>query len=218
VTQGQALWSTCVAQDQSGRSGPHQYLGPILPVYGAYHFCAWRDDAELRQVMLARAAFGPPEKAYGYEPVEHPGYVVRTHGKGQTAMVPWTIGRSYRDLGLTVARDVVHDLVQELLAGDEIVAADLPETVEITVHKSGERLVVHLVNMSGARRSNFGPPLPVRDGRLRVRVADASPTARALVSDAPCQITRDDGWLSIALPEIDLFDVIVVDYSQKVTQ
>jgi hypothetical protein len=218
VTQGQALWSTCVGPDQAERSGPHQYLGPILPVYGAYHFCAWKDDAERRQVMLARASFGPPEKAYGYEPVEHPGYAVRTHGKGRTAMVPWTIGRSYRDLGLTVARDAVHTIVQELLAGDEIVAADLPESVEITVHKTGERLVVHVVNMSGARRSNFGPPVPVRDGQLRVRVAGASPTARALVTDAPCHKTRDDGWLSIELPEIDLFDVIVVDYSQKVTQ
>jgi hypothetical protein len=218
VTQGQALWSTCVGPDQAGRSGSHDYLGPILPIYGAYHFCSWKDDADRRQVMLARSNFGPPEKAYGYEPVEHPGYAVRTHGKGRTAMVPWTIGRSYRDLGLTVARDAVHALVQELLAGDEIVAADLPESAEITVHKSGERLVVHVVNLSGARRSNFGPPLPVHGGTLRVRAAGAGSTAQALVNDAPCQTTRDGEWLSIALPEIDLFDVIVVDRSQTVTQ
>jgi hypothetical protein len=168
--------------------------------------------------MLARASFGPPEKAYGYEPVEHPGYVVRAHGKGRTTMVPWTIGRSYRDLGLTVARDAVHEIVQELLAGDEIVAADLPEHVEITVHKTGARLVVHVVNMSGARRSNFGPPVPVRGGGLHVRTAGSSPTAHALVNDAPCQTNRQDDWLSITLPEIDLFDVIVVDYPEKVTQ
>jgi hypothetical protein len=168
--------------------------------------------------MLARAPYGPPEKAYGYEPVEHPGYAIRAHGKGRTAMVPWTIGRSYRDLGLTVTRDAVHALVQELLADDEIVAADLPENVEITVHKTGQRLVVHVVNMSGARRSNFGPPLPLRDGRLRVRGAGATATARALVNDAPCETTRQDGWLSISLPEIDLFDVIVVNDMEKVTQ
>ncbi|MCC6178735.1 MAG: beta-galactosidase trimerization domain-containing protein [Chloroflexi bacterium] len=213
VTQGQALWSTCIAPDQEGRSGPHQYLGPILPVYGAYHFCAWKDDAERHQVMLARASFGPPEKAYGYEPVEHPGYVVRAHGKGRTAMLPWTIGRSYRDLGLTVARDVMHEIVQELLAGDEVVSVDLPEHVELTIHRSGERLIVHLVNMSGARRTNFGPPLPVRGGQLRVRGAGANAAVHALVSDAPCQTTQDGDWLSIALPEIDLFDVIVVNSS-----
>jgi hypothetical protein len=213
VTQGQALWSTCVGPDQSERTSPHQYLGPVLPVFGAYHFCAWKDDAERRQVMLARAAFGPPEKAYGYEPVEHPGYAIQAHGKGRTAMVPWTIGRSYRDLGLTVARDAAQALVQELLAGDEVVSVDLPESVEITVHKTGERLVIHVVNMSGARRSNFGPPLPVRGGSLRVR--GAGTTARALVNDAPCQTTRDGDWTSIALPEIDLFDVIVIDYSGK---
>ena len=181
----------------------------------AYHFCAWKEDAERHQVMLARSAYGPPEKAYGYEPVEHPGYVVRTHGTGRTVMVPWTLGRAYHDLGLTVARDVVHALVQELLAGDEIVVAELPESAEITVHKTGERLVVHVVNMSGARRSNFGPPVPVHGGQLRVRLAGATATTRSLVSDAPCQTTRDGEWLSIALPEIDLFDVIVVDDSGK---
>jgi hypothetical protein len=213
VTTGQALWSTGVAPDQSGVTTPHQYAGPVLPVYGAYHYCAWKPDAERRQVMLARAAYGPPEKAYGYEPVEHPGYAILTHRKGKTAMVPWTIGRSYRDLGLSVTRDTMTEIVQELLAGDEIVAADLPESVEITVQKSGNptggRLVIHVVNMSGARRSNFGPPVPVRDGVLRVR--GETGTARALVSDTACQTTQQDGWLSIALPTIDLFEVIVVD-------
>jgi hypothetical protein len=214
LTQGQALWSTCVAPDQSGVSVAHQYQGPVLPVYGAYRYCSWKADAERRQVMLARSSYGPPEKAYGNEAVEHPGYAVQTHGQGRTAMVPWTIGRSYRDLGLTVARDVIHTIVQELLAGDEIVAADLPESVEVIVNKTGQRLVVHLVNMSGARRSNFGPPVPVRDGQLRVRGAGPSATARALVHDSPCQTTQDDGWLTIMLPEIDLFDVIVVDYAK----
>jgi hypothetical protein len=216
VTTGQALWSTSVAPDQSGVTTPHQYQGPVLPVYGAYHYCAWKDGANRRQVMLARAQFGPPEKAYGYEPVEHPGYAVQTHGKGRTAMVPWTIGRSYRDLGLTVTRDAMGAIVAELLAGDEIVAADLPESVEITVNKApgetGDRLVVHVINMSGARRCNFGPPVPVRDGVLRVRGSAAGATAKSLVGDAPCQTTQqDDGWLSIALPTINLFDVIVVE-------
>jgi hypothetical protein len=216
VTEGQALWSTCVAPDQADRPHPHQYLGPVLPVYGAYHFCAWKADADRRQVMLARSAYGPPEKAYGNEPVEHPGYAVQTHGKGRTTMVPWTIGRSYRELGLTVSRDAMREIVGELLAGDEIVAAELPETVEITIHKTGERLVVHVVNMSGARRANFGPPVPVLDGVLRVRGAGS--TARALVGDTRCQTTQDGEWLRIALPKLDLFDVIVVDNSQKVMQ
>jgi hypothetical protein len=60
--------------------------------------------------------------------------------------------------------------------------------------------------------------VPVRGGSLRVRGAGSGLTAHALVNDAPCRATREDGWTSIALPEIDLFDVIVVDYSQKVTQ
>jgi hypothetical protein len=112
----------------------------------------------------------------------------------------------------------MREIVTELLAGDETVAADLPESVEITVNrtpgKSGDRLVVHVVNMSGARRSNFGPPLPVSGGVLRVRGAASGATVKSLVGDSPCETTQqDDGWLSIALPTINLFDVIVVDPS-----
>jgi hypothetical protein len=198
-----------VAPDQSGRASQHHYIGPALPVYGAYHYCAWKEGSESRLVVLARSNYGPPEKCYGYEAVEHPGFAIQSHGRGRTAMVPWTIGRSYRELGLTVSRDVMHGLVQELLDGDEIVSADLPESVEITVGKSGDRLVIHVINMSGARRANFGPPIPVSGGRLRIRGATGA-SVRTLVSGAECEVARSADGIEVALPEIGLFEVVVV--------
>jgi hypothetical protein len=209
TTKADLLWSTYVAPE-AGVVADHTYAGPIAPIYGAYHYCEWRNGAEHRLKMLARAPFGPPEKAYGHQPVDHPGYVMWRSGKGRSATVPWTIGRGYRDLGLTVERDLVLSLVEELLDGDETISAELPEQVEMTVHKNGDRTVVHLVNMSGARPNGFGKPLPIRDGILRIRGIGDRVSATALVSETSCAVSEFGDGIAVALPEINRFEVIVI--------
>jgi Hypothetical glycosyl hydrolase 6/Beta-galactosidase trimerisation domain len=216
TTKADLLWSTYIAPPQATDAESNVYAGPIAPIYGAYHFCEWKPGAEHRRAMLARAPFGPPEKAYGNLPVNHPGYVLWSHGQGRSATIPWTIGRSYHDLGLSVVRDLLHEVV-ELLAGDETLSVELPEQVELTMHTTGAQTVVHLINMSGARRSNFGPPVPVHGGVLRVDRASASATAHALVSDTACNVQRAGDQLTIALPEIGLFEVIVIGERDEVT-
>ncbi len=214
TTRADLLWSTYVAPE-SAVGADHTYAGPIAPIYGAYHYCAWRDGAEQRLKMLARAPFGPPEKAYGHQAVDHPGYVLFRHGEGRSVVIPWTIGRGYRDLGLTVERDLILSIVEDLLGGEEPITADVPEHIEMTVHKNGNRTVVHLINMSGARTNGFGPPLPVRDGKLRLRGIGDNVSAHALVKDAPCMVARDGDSISVSLPEIGRFEVIVVGESQE---
>jgi Hypothetical glycosyl hydrolase 6/Beta-galactosidase trimerisation domain len=209
TTKPDLLWSTYIAPVQNGGT-PNTYPGPIAPVYGAYHFCEWKPAAEHHRALLARAPFGPPEKAYGNVQVSHPGYVRWSHGRGRSVMIPWTIGRAYRDLGLTVVRDLIQEVVVQLLDGDQQVSADLPEQVELTLNQTGTRTVVHLINMSGARRSNFGPPIAVRHGVLRVRGTRSPAAAHALVSDTMCAVHSAGDELTIELPEIGLFEVIVI--------
>jgi hypothetical protein len=119
---------------------------------------------------------------------------------------------------LTVERDLVLSIVSDLLGGDEPVSADVPEQVEVTVHRNGERHIIHLVNMSGARSTGFGKPLPVRNGTLRVRGASASTAARALVSDTACVVTADGDGITVALPELGLFEVIVIGESEEISR
>jgi hypothetical protein len=221
TTTADLLWSTYIApRDSSDVStgDRNSYAGPIAPIYGAYHYCAWRDGAEQRLKMLARAPFGPPEKAYGHQQVDHPGYVMWRHGQGRSATIPWTVGRGYRELGLTVERDLILAIVRDLLGDDEPVSVDLPEQVEVTVHKNGERTIVHLVNMSGARSTGFGKPLPIRNGTLRMRGASGSTAARALVSDTACIVAADADGITVALPELNLFEVIVIGESEEINK
>jgi hypothetical protein len=215
TTESDLLWSTYIAPN-GVVDGQHTYAGPIAPVYGAYHYCAWQPGAQHHLNMLARAPFGPPEKAYGHQSVQHPGYVVWPHGAGRTASIPWTIGRAYRDLGLTVERDLILSIVDDLLAREEPISADLPEQVEITVHKNAGRTIVHLINLSGARPNGFGRPLPVRGGTLRLARMGDNVSAEALVTDAPCEVKPDGDGIRVSLPEIGRFEVIVIDAVQEV--
>lgn len=217
TTKADLLWSTYVAPAGAVNADANAYAGPIAPIYGAYHYCAWRPGAQHQLRMLARAPFGPPEKAYGHFQIEQPGYVLWRHGRGRSATIPWTIGRAFHDLGLTVERDLVLAIVHDLLAGEEPLSAELPEQVEVTAHTNGERTIVHLLNFSGAQRKNFGPPLPVRGGVLRLSRASPHAVARALVSDAACTVTPEGDGIKIALPEIGLFEVIVIGGSEETT-
>jgi hypothetical protein len=213
TTSANLLWSTYIAP-RSDLPAQHTYAGPIAPIYGAYHYCAWRGGAEHHLKMLARAPYGPPEKAYGHEAVDHPGYVMWRHGLGRSATVPWTIGRGYRDLGLTVERDLILSIVRDLLGDDEPLCVDAPEQVEVTVHRNDKRTIVHLVNMSGAHPSGFSAPLPIRGAALSLSGVCKFAGARALVSDVECAVAQDDLRIRVSVPEFDLFEVIVIEEAE----
>lgn len=202
------LFGTYVGAHPHGSEAQHTYPPPVLPIHGSYHYLSWRDGVKTGLTVLAQAPYGPPEKCYGHQPVDHPGYAVGDYGRGRAALVPWSIGRTYHELGLSAVRDVLADLVADLLGDDEPVRADLPEQVEITVHRNADNLIVHLVNLSGARRTNFGKPLPITNGRLRIAGAGREVPVHALVADRHCDVHLDGNDLVVELPEIDRFEVL----------
>ncbi len=217
TTDAETLRSTYLVPGQVDTGDANVYAGPVVPVYGAYHYCEWKPDTKERWVLLARAPYGPPEKAYGNAPVHHPGYVLAEYGRGRSATIPWTIGRAYHDLGLSVVKDLLGTVVIELLAGEEVISTDLPEQVEITLHRTGSAVVIHLINMSGARRANFGTPVTVRGGTLHLTGMGATATAHALVGDVACAVAQNGDHFSVTVPEFGLFEVVVVGGADVMT-
>lgn len=217
VTDAEQLKSTyVVAAGQGGVRDQHdgvRFDGALVPVFGAHHDIAPTSDAQLRGRHLGHAPFGPPEKSYGNRSDGQPGYVVGAPASGRggrVGVVPWTVGRSYHELGLTSIRDVFLELVAEL-GGDNLgVTAELPEQAEITVQRRGDITVVHVLNLSGARRKSFGPEIGIPDGRLSIDMPDTAVSVRSLVTDTDLAVEWDDGRLAVQLPKIGLFDVITI--------
>ncbi|MFG1621671.1 hypothetical protein [Kribbella sp. NPDC049227] len=168
-----------------------------VPVFGAFQVVEPPTGAEVGLLALSRAPYGPPEKCHGQVQLEHPGVLKR----GNTVLFPWTIGRSYREVGLGVHRDLFVDEV--IGTGGPSMATDLPEQIEIVVGRSAAGTVVHLLNRSGDTDQRFAPPVPV--GPARLRLPDGVREVEALRSGEHLPVT--DGWVRV--PEIGLFEVLV---------
>jgi hypothetical protein len=204
VRKRELLWSSYLAPPQTS-ADPHAYNGPIIPLYGTYHLFQWKKESEGKYKMLARAPFAPPEKAYGQVQVDQRGYGMATYGNGKGAVIPFTIGRAYRETGLSSLRDLFEEVLRNEGACKESLVFEIAEQVEVTVHTSGSRKVVHLVNMSGVRRQNFGPPLNITGGKIKFSKSGIK--ARALNADMELEV--NDG--EIILPDLGLFEVVVIE-------
>ena len=98
-----------------------------------------------------------------------------------------------------------HALEQEESVAKEPVSSSIAEQVEVTINSNGQKTVLHLINVSGARRQNFGSHLPIPAGSIKVSGSGIS--ARALVADRTLEVK--DG--EIQLPELDLYEVVVIE-------
>ncbi|GAA1445876.1 alpha-amylase family protein [Nocardiopsis tropica] len=209
--EGEGLRSTYVTDVPQPRIDEYCYEGPVIPVFGRYQRFAWKPGARRSGALLPRAPFGPPELSYGHVMGGDPDHVRSDFGAGQVVHIPWTIGRTYREFGKTEIRDHFADVARSVLRVP--VTADVHESVELVVGSSGGRTVVHLINHSGARRRSYGPHVPVPGGRLRLTGrAGADCTATALVSGTPLRGETDGDDLVLALPTLDLYEVVTIAF------
>lgn len=205
ITDSKKLWSTYFAPTQD-RTQESYYTGPIVPIYGTYSVFQWTEGAEGRYKSLDYAPFAPPEYAYGNVQGDERGSGAGTYGKGRGALIPFTVGRGYRELGLRVFRDFFETVLRENGAAREPFEFHIAEQVEITVNvNSRGQTIVHFRNISGLRKQNFGSHLPIPAGVIKV--SGGNVTARALRGDSVLEVV--DG--EIQIPGIDLFEVIVIE-------
>jgi hypothetical protein len=206
---GRALWSTYVTDRDQPDMGEYRYGAPIIPVLGSYARFVWKPGVTKTGFLLPQAPYGPPEKCYGHTGSDDPDVVNNRYGEGRVTVVPWTIGRTYREFGTTEVRDHLVAAVQPLAR--PTVSADLPPQVELIVGRAADGLVLHLINQSGATRRSFGPHLPVSGGEIRLHGLDGAWQASALVCGQDLDVKADGSDLVLDLPPLELFEVVRID-------
>ncbi|KEY75118.1 hypothetical protein S7711_01572 [Stachybotrys chartarum IBT 7711] len=199
------LWSMYFAPEQN-RTEEHYYDGPIIPLLGTYSLYEWREDSWGLYRKLDYAPFAPPEYIYGNTQIDERGVGIGPYGNGTGVLVPFPVGRGYREQGLTVFRDFVQLILSEVGASEQLQLEISPQ-VEVTLQSNGERVVVHLMNMSGIRYQNFGQHVPIPAGSIRITGGGDGVIARSLRSNSTLEIEEGE----ILLPGLDLFDVIVIE-------
>ena len=173
----------------------------LLPVIGAFDLVEPSPRAEVGLLAMSRAPYGPPEKCHGHLELDHPGRLSAQYGNGRATLMPWTVGRAYREVGLTAHRDAFIDEV--IRAGGPQVDTDLPEQLEIVMGRSAAGTVIHLLNRSGDADQRFAQPLPIGEGWLTL--PDGVQTVEALCGGR--QLRVEGG--RVLVPSIALFEVLV---------
>ena len=199
-------WSAHLVPDPAPDGTP----GYPVALLGAYHLLVPVAEAETGMTRLSTAPYGPPEKCYGHQELAQPGWISHRFGSGATTIMPWTVGRGYRTLGISAYRDLFVEQALRLLGEDLDVETDLPEQVEVIVGRSAAGYLVHLRNLSGAGVQKFGTPLPIAPARLSVRLSQEQPVrARALVAGRDLAVELASDRASVELPALQLFEAIV---------
>ncbi|MBE1878300.1 alpha-amylase family protein [Myceligenerans pegani] len=182
VRRDQELWSTYATTTHQERAADHVYHAPLVAIFGKAYDCEWDGDAQLHGETLPAAPHGPPEKAYGHiASRENPAYGRRfDSGGGSVTSFPWTIGTSYREVETSPAQEMFLSALDEVFTASWRIEA--PEQIEVVAGRSGDDLVLHLINLTGASRRGFRPPAPVPGVRVLLPETTARTGAEALVS------------------------------------
>ncbi|NBE98024.1 hypothetical protein FE391_19310 [Nonomuraea sp. KC401] len=176
----------------------------MVPVIGAFHVVEPAGRAETGLFALSRARYGPPEKCHGHRETGHPGWLGARYGKGAGVLMPWTVGRGYRETGLSAHRDLFAD--RALAAAEGLaVETDLPEQVEIVPARSAAGHVIHLLNRSGDADRRFRRPVPIGPSWLTLPWPEER-RVRALRAGRDLKISEG----RVRLPELGLYEVLVI--------
>ncbi|UGQ11410.1 beta-galactosidase trimerization domain-containing protein [Yinghuangia sp. ASG 101] len=203
---GKEVWATYATLDAQPHTDEGRFAGSVVPVFGTNARYVWKPGSTKTGAIITQAPWGPPELAYGHTPGGDPAVASTRYGSGLSAMIPWTVGRTYHEFAKTEVRDHLLKVV-EPLAGVRV-TAELPEQVELVLGRDHEGYVVHLLNQTGARRRSFGPHVPIAHGRLVLRDATESTRADALVAARELATRRRGEALVVDLPVLDLFEVV----------
>ncbi|HEY3298067.1 MAG TPA: beta-galactosidase trimerization domain-containing protein, partial [Armatimonadota bacterium] len=141
----------------------------------------------------------------------YPGVITHSYGKGKVAYFAEALG-PFCNAGLIAAEDRVCKMLEELSGGFTLqVEAPRTVTVERFRQKDSNRVILHLVNNSvdGRPVREF---LPALDIRIRVESSDQPRKVFALREGEKLESSYADGVLSIALPKLTQYEVIVLEY------
>ena len=179
----------------------------------AYLYVEARAGAVPSLRLIPPERYGPPEKCYWDVETDHPGLLWQTYGRGKTAYFPWPLGALFFDLSLPEYRTLLVNAVAQVARGGRQVVTNAPPQVEVVVGEQAEpqRTLVHLINYSGHQGRSFHDPLEIRD--IQLELAVSRPIRRVWSTRLAKSLAHDDsnGRISFAVPQLNLFDLIVLE-------
>jgi len=188
----------------------------ILPYGGSLEPLRVADGASVLATFIPAFPAFPPETAWMREPrTTLPGLIVNETSGRRVAFVPADIDRRYAIDNLPDHGDLLANLVR-WAAGDSMpLRVEGPGLLNVELYRQSDRLVLHVVNLTGAGswRAPMEEIIPV--GPLVVQLRDpvraTSRVVRWRVSARTVRIVARDGWLRLTLPLVRDHEMAVIE-------
>ena len=153
----------------------------------------------------------PPETSWMRQPrTDIPGLALR----GRTAFLPADLDRRYARDGMIDHGDLLANLVR-WAAGDSIpLKVEGPGRIDCQLYSQGDRLLLHLVNLTsaGTGRAPIDDNIPVGPLAVRIRVPRGFHRAQAQLrvsgKDAPARL--ENGWIHFNVPVIRDHEFVIL--------
>lgn len=184
----------------------------LVYLYGSFQ--PYEGDGDGFLAHIPPHMFGPPEKCYYTEVTDTPGLVRTARGD---VVIPWTIGTHYDEYANDGHARLVMAALRDLLGLKPRLTTDAPALVEVVARDNpGESaLLVSLVNLTGQSGTAFHAPVPLRDITVRLATDRTPVRAHALRAGIDLPLSYDGDTVSVTLPELTLFDTVVVEYTGR---
>ncbi|PYP76627.1 MAG: Tat pathway signal protein [Gemmatimonadetes bacterium] len=240
-TASERLRSTAAAQTylrltpelRAGVDGPHVVSEPratgtrhpVLAGFAQTDILAYGGSLEPLRVAAGASVLAtfipafpafPPETAWMREPrTEIPGLVVNEQGGRRVAFMPADLDRRYAIDNLPDHGDLLANLVR-WAAGDSIpLRVEGPGLLDVELYRQSDRLVLHVVNLTGAGswRAPMEEIIPVGpvDVRLRDPARKPSRMVRWRVGGRTERAVAHDGWLRFTLPVVREHELALIE-------
>ena len=168
-----------------------------------------KDSAQKYMKLIPEHKFGPPERCYFTEVIDHPGITVFPYGKGRGIYIPWMIGGFYKKEGYQNTLSVIQDIMFSICGVEEL-AANLTPMVEINLCKKENKIIIQLINNSGCFANSYFPPIPIYDIQLQLKNVRCCAGVKTL-NGGVVNFVQSDNIIEIRLDILNDYEAIVID-------
>ena len=174
------------------------------------------EDTITGMKLIHDVMYGPPEKCYYHGVSEIPALLVRKHGDGMAAVLPFQIGTFYREWGNQGHRYVAQGVIDSVLGVDRRLKVKTSPMVEVTHRKdpNGRFEWVALFNHSGRLGNSFHAPLPIHNVQIQLKT---DRPVKQVTSLSNGQVLPEAGarMSTVTLPKLDAYEIVLVEYEER---
>lgn len=145
---------------------------------------------------------------------DNPALVVSSCGSGRAAYIPSLVGEFYNKFKLPDYQNLIEGVIRWAHVDPMMIETDCPPTVEIEPRWNAQKdqILIHLVNNTGDMQRPIAQIITLRDLCIRLKCQSVK-SIKALRAGVDLPSVYNDGWAEFTLPELDLYELIVVELS-----